>query len=216
MASFKIILGSSSASRKQILSEMGYQFTVMGADIDEKQIRCEKAEDLVMALAHAKADAIGNKIKQNGFEEKASETTLLITADQVVLHGGVIREKPKDADEAREFIKGYSKGHASTVGSVLVTNLNTGVKKGGVDKSEIYFHEIPEDVIDNLIKEGDVMYVAGGLMVEHPLTSPFVQAMVGSLSLSSFVQSMVGTIDSVMGLPKALTEQLINEVLQDQ
>ena len=28
------------------------------------------------------------------------------------------------------------------------------------------------------IKEGDVLYVAGGLMVEHPLTSPFVEAMV--------------------------------------
>lgn len=28
------------------------------------------------------------------------------------------------------------------------------------------------------IEEGDVLYVAGGLMVEHPLTSPFVEAIV--------------------------------------
>ncbi|KAJ3703493.1 hypothetical protein LUZ61_007198 [Rhynchospora tenuis] len=216
MASFKIILGSSSASRKQILSEMGYQFTVMGADIDEKLIRKEKAEDLVMALAEAKADAIIAKLKENGFEEGNSEPTILITADQVVLHGGEIREKPRDADEARQFIKGYSKGHASTVGSVMVTNLKTGVRKGDWEKAEIYFHEIPEEVIDDLIKEGDVLYVAGGLMVEHPLTSPFVEAMVSSHPLSSFVQTMVGTIDSVMGLPKALTERLIKEAIQDQ
>ncbi|XP_042517053.1 dTTP/UTP pyrophosphatase-like [Macadamia integrifolia] len=51
---FKIILGSSSLSRREILAEMGYKFTVMPADIDEKSIRKEKPEELVMALAEAK------------------------------------------------------------------------------------------------------------------------------------------------------------------
>ncbi|XP_039128287.1 7-methyl-GTP pyrophosphatase-like isoform X2 [Dioscorea cayenensis subsp. rotundata] len=184
--SFKIILGSSSSSRKQILAEMGYDFTVKTADIDEKEIRKDKPEELVVALAHAKADAIISRLQISEFREVDAEPTLLITADQVVVHGGMIREKPADADEAREFIKGYSAGHASTVGSVLVTNLKTGIRKDGWDKAEI--------------KEGDVLYVAGGLMVEHPLTSPFVEA-------------VVGTIDSVMGLPKALTEKLIQEAL---
>ncbi|KAJ0967755.1 hypothetical protein J5N97_024672 [Dioscorea zingiberensis] len=200
-ASFKIILGSSSSTRKQILAEMGYDFTIMTADIDEKEIRSENPEELVVALAQAKADAIISRLQIGDFREKDAEPTLLITADQVVVHGGVIREKPSDADEAREFIKGYSAGYASTVGSVLVTNLKTGIAKGGWDKAEIYFHKIPEEVIENLIKEGDVLYVAGGLMVEHPLTSPFVAA-------------VVGTIDSVMGLPKALTEELIQEALE--
>nr|CAD1837332.1 unnamed protein product [Ananas comosus var. bracteatus] len=190
---FKIILGSSSASRRQILSEMGYDFTIMSADIDEKEIRREKAEDLVMVLAKAKADAIISRLRSNGFNQGGSEPTLLITADQ---------RKTSSAEEAREFIKGYSGGHASTVGSVLVTNLKTGIQKGGLDIAEIYFHKIPDEVIENLIKEGSVLYVAGGLMVEHPLTSPFVEA-------------IVGTIDSVMGLPKALTEKLIREALEE-
>ncbi|KAG4387516.1 hypothetical protein AAZX31_11G237600 [Glycine max] len=51
---FKIILGSSSKARREILAEMGYEFTVMTADIDEKGIRREKPEDLVMALVEAK------------------------------------------------------------------------------------------------------------------------------------------------------------------
>ncbi|XP_065016918.1 uncharacterized protein LOC135643635 isoform X1 [Musa acuminata AAA Group] len=146
-------------------------------------------------------DAIISKLRSSGFKEEDAEPTLLITADQVVVHGGMIREKPSSTEEAREFIKGYSAGHASTVGSVLVTNLKTGVRKGGCDKAEIYFHKIPDEVIDSLIEEGDVLYVAGGLMVEHPLTSPFVEA-------------IVGTIDGVMGLPKALTQRLIHEALQ--
>ncbi|KAJ4964501.1 hypothetical protein NE237_024440 [Protea cynaroides] len=197
--SFKIILGSSSLPRQKILAEMGYEFTVMTADIDEKSIRKEKPEELVMALAEAKAEAITSRLQTSEYEKDA-EATLLITADQVVVHEGKIREKPSSKEEARQFIKDYSGGHAATIGSVLVTNLKTGTRKGGWDKAEIYFHEIPEEVMENLIKEGIVLKVAGGLVVEHPLIVPFVEA-------------VVGTTDSVMGLPKALTEKLIQEAL---
>ncbi|KAL7124392.1 hypothetical protein ABFS83_14G045600 [Erythranthe nasuta] len=221
---FKIILGSSSIARKQILSDMGFQFTTMYADIDEKAIRKEKPEDLVMALAEAKADAIVGKLqniknqetdgkstlviaadtvekvepKLHGSED--AEPTLLITCDQVVVYEGAIREKPSDKEEARQFLKDYSGGHAATVSSVLVTNLNTGLKKGEWDKVEIHFHDIPEEIIENLIEEGIVLNVAGGLIIEHPLVLPYVKQVVG------------GT-DSVMGLPKALTRRLMNEVL---
>ncbi|XP_058080435.1 uncharacterized protein LOC131228579 isoform X2 [Magnolia sinica] len=197
--SFKLILGSSSMSRRHILAEMGYEFTIMTADIDEKGIRRENPEELVMVLAEAKADAIISKVQTIDYKNNA-EATLLITADQVVVYEGIIREKPCSKEEARQFIKGYSGGHASTVGSVLVTNLKTGTRKGAVDKAEVYFHDIPDEVIENLIEEGVVLNVAGGLLLEHPLTSPFVEA-------------VVGTADSVMGLPKALTEKLIQEAL---
>ncbi|CAN1173148.1 7-methyl-GTP pyrophosphatase [Linum perenne] len=171
--SFKIILGSASMARRRILTEMGYEFTLMTADIDEKSIRKDKPEELVMALAEAK----------------------------VVVYKGIVREKPTSPEEAREFIKGYSGGHAGVVGSVLVTNLATGSKKGGWESAEVYFHEIPKEVIDSLIEERITFKVAGGLTLEHPLTMPFVEA-------------VVGNIDAVSGLPVELTKQLIAEVLQ--
>uniref|UniRef100_A0A2K1XYH7 Maf-like protein n=1 Tax=Populus trichocarpa TaxID=3694 RepID=A0A2K1XYH7_POPTR len=170
--SFKLILGSASFSRRKILEEMGYEFTISTADIDEKSIREEKPEDLVMTLAEAK----------------------------VVVYEGAIREKPASKEEAWEFIKGYSGGHAATVGSVLVTNLKTGFRKGEWDRVEIYFHEIPDEVIEKLIEEGIVLRVAGGLIIEHPLLLPYIK-------------EVVGTTDSVMGLPKALTKKLIEEAL---
>ncbi|RZC44575.1 hypothetical protein C5167_037523 [Papaver somniferum] len=225
---FKIILGSSSKSRKDILTEMGYDFTIMTADIDEKEIRMEKPEDLVMALAEAKAngiitriqttdcseknaepallitadtaDAILSRLQTDVNKEEDAESTLLITADQVVVYEGVIREKPSSKEEARQFIKGYSGGRAATVGSVLVTNLTTGTRRGEWDRVEIYFREIPDEVIEKLVDEGVVLYVAGGLIIEHPLILPFIE-------------KVEGTTDSVMGLPKALTEKLIHEVL---
>ncbi|KAF5950895.1 hypothetical protein HYC85_012888, partial [Camellia sinensis] len=127
---------------------------------------------------------------------------------EVVVYEGAIREKPSSKEEARQFIKGYSGGHAATVSSVLVMNLKTGFIKGEWDKVEIqftythyiYFHDILDQVIDNLIEEGFVLNVTGGLIIEHPLILPYVK-------------QVVGTTDSVMGLPKALIERLIKEAL---
>ncbi|KAI8542461.1 hypothetical protein RHMOL_Rhmol08G0139600 [Rhododendron molle] len=199
-SSFKIILGSSSMARRQILAEMGHKFEIVTADIDEKSIRREKPEELVMALAEAKADAIISKLKITSHVEDDAYSTLLITADTVVVYEGVIREKPSSKEEARQFIKDYSGGHVTVVGSVLVTNLVTGTRKGEWDRAEVYFHDIPDEVIDSLVEEGVMLNVAGGLMLEHPLTLPFVD-------------TVVGTVDCVMGLPKTLTEKLIQEAL---
>ncbi|XP_011099609.1 maf-like protein DDB_G0281937 [Sesamum indicum] len=197
---FEIILGSSSMARREILDEMGYEFTIMTADIDEKSIRKEKPEDLVMALAEAKADAIVTRLQSSYQLEEISRPTLLITADTVVVYQGTIREKPSSEEEARQFIRDYSGGSAQVVGSVLVTNLVTGSRKGGWESAEVYFLDIPDEVIDSLIEEGIIFNVAGGLMLEHPLTWPLVD-------------TVIGTADCVMGLSKTLTEKLIQEAL---
>ncbi|KAG8497567.1 hypothetical protein CXB51_008876 [Gossypium anomalum] len=194
-SSFKIILGSSSMARQRILAEMGYEFTIMTADIDEKSIRKEKPEDLVTALAEAKANAIMARLQHTDLLENVACPTLLITADTnagytgilVVVYKGTIREKPCNEDEAREFIKGYSGGHAAVVGSVLVTNLNSGASKGGWESAEVYFHDIPNEVIDSLIDEEIPFKVAGGLMLEHPLTLPFVDAVVSFVFFRCFI-----------------------------
>ncbi|KAJ4878293.1 Maf-like protein [Raphanus sativus] len=193
---FKVVLGSSSIARRSILTDMGYQFTLMSADIDEKSIRKQNPEELVLALAEAKAEAIMQRIP----DDDDIKETLLVTCDQVVVYENAVREKPSSVEEAREYIRGYSKGHTATVSSVVVTNTKTGFRKGGVDRVEIYFNEISEEIISKLIEEGTVLKVAGALLIEHPLISPCVK-------------EMVGTIDSVMGLPKKLTEKLLKEAM---
>ncbi|XP_038905430.1 7-methyl-GTP pyrophosphatase isoform X1 [Benincasa hispida] len=222
-SSFKIILGSSSVARRKILSEMGYEFTIMSADIDEKAIRKERPEELVVALAEAKADAIISNLQKIHTHEKEAEPTiliaadtaeailgrlsiddfmkdaeptLLITSDQVVIYEGVIREKPASKEEARQFMKDFSGGHAATLGSVFVTNLKTGFRKGEWDRVEIFFDEIPDEVIDKLVEEGSVLNVAGGLIIEHPLILPHVKEVVSFLS--SFLLTMISSFYSYM------------------
>ncbi|XP_009103514.1 7-methyl-GTP pyrophosphatase isoform X1 [Brassica rapa] len=175
---FKLILGSQSMARKKILGEMGYDFTIVTADIDEKAIRRDNPQDLVVALAQAKADEIISKLGGQSQFAQDPLPTLLITADTVVVYKGVIREKPTSKEEARQFIKGYSGSHGGVVGSVIISNLKTGVQRAGWDKAEVYFREIPAKVIDDLIDDSITFKVAGGLTLEHPLISPFIDTVV--------------------------------------
>ncbi|CAD6214341.1 unnamed protein product [Miscanthus lutarioriparius] len=199
---FKIVLGSSSPARREILADMGYEFTVMSADIDEKAIRREEPEQLVKALAEAKAEAIKQKLQGDSAPD-SDQPALLITSDQVMVSKGMIRERPRSAQEAREFIKGYSDDRAFAVNFVLVTNLSTGATKGGWDIPEIKFQHIPDEFIDRVVNQGDMTCVAGGLKLTHPSVQPFIK-------------ELVGTVDSVRGLPRELTEKLIRESLQEE
>ncbi len=104
--------------------------------------------------------------------------------------------------QARSFIKGYSGSFSSTVGSVLVTNLCNGKVFSAVDTAKIQFDTIPDNVIEQLIIEGEVFRCAGGLMIEHPLVAPLIT-------------SIEGTRDSVMGLSKELVLKGLLAVAKD-
>ncbi|MFH1181320.1 MAG: Maf family nucleotide pyrophosphatase [bacterium] len=188
----KIILGSASKWRKQILERMGYEFEVIVADIDEKAIRFTDPEQLVLALANAKAAALLPKIK---------EEAILITSDQVDVCNGEIREKPKDAEQAREFLQSYNKYPAEAITAVVAINTASQKKREGVDIARVWFRPIPENKIDQLIADSLLFSCAGGFCVLHPL-------------FKDCIEKIEGDIDSVAGLPKELTRRLLTEVFE--
>jgi septum formation protein len=186
-----IILGSQSQGRRELLAAIGYEFTVMPAHIDERAIRADDPGALTLALAHAKADALLPQIH---------EPALLITSDQVVVWQGTIREKPQHTEEARAFLRGYAEGPAETVTAVVVTHTATGVRRQGIDRATVWFRPIPEAVIDRVIAHGEVFAYAGGFSITDPL-------------LSAYIERVDGTAESVIGLPTALTGQLLRAAM---
>lgn len=186
----KIVLGSKSVSRQTVLKGAGYEFEVMTADIDEKAIRLTDPEKLVLAIANAKADAILPKVTEPAF---------LITADQVTVCDGEIREKPESADQAREYIRSYSKHPMETVSSVVVINTDNGKRAEGIDIAKVYFNPIPEEAIDEALKIGRIMHCSGAMRCEEP-------------PLNNYVKSFEGTKDSTSGMPLELLKKLIAEV----
>ncbi|CAM9806041.1 unnamed protein product [Ectocarpus sp. 6 AP-2014] len=198
----QIILGSKSFTRKMIIEEMGFVPIVRSADINEAAIGDRTADpaDLVLQLGLAKAEALLPALKAEADRGELS-TSWLLTGDQVVVHDGRILEKPADEDEVRRNIASYARSPCRTVGSAVLTDISTGQQFSGVDTAEIFFKEVPESVVTKLCGEGTVLQCAGGLMVEHPLVEPFIARIDGSM-------------DSVMGLSKALVLELLEKHTQ--
>jgi len=186
----KFILGSKSPGRRQILTKMGYEFTVLDPNIDEKSIRNNAPEKLVVALACAKAMALLPKI---------NEAAILITSDQVVSCNGKILEKPKDQNEAREFLHMYMQYPAETITAVTVTNTLNKKQASGVDIAKIWFHLIPENMIEKIANQEYVVTCAGGFSLDD-------------LLLKKYIANIEGALDSITGLPIELTKKLILKV----
>ena len=191
MLQMKLILGSKSKGRQGVLSDMGLEFEVMHPDLDEKEIRFDDPCTLTLALAHAKADALLPRIL---------EPALLLTFDQVVHCNNVILEKPENAEQARTFLRGYAQYPAKTVTAVVAVNTVTKERLNGVDLATVWFRIIPDHVIADIVDSGEPFSQAGGFSVRNP-------------QLQSYINRIEGEIESVIGLPRQLTESLIARLL---
>ena len=187
-----MILGSASKWRRQILKKEGYHFSTMSPDIDEKSIRYEDPSQLVLAIAHAKADALLPRI---------SEPATLITSDQVVFCHGEVFEKPSSEVEVRKFLSSYQKHQAATVTAIVVTDTITRKREEGVDMVNVDFSPIPKNVIDHMINEGEIFHCAGGFQIEDEFGE-----------LNPYIKKIDGAIDSVKGLPMILLKELLNKM----
>jgi septum formation protein len=192
----ELVLGSSSKYRKQILTKRGYNLRQLSPSIDEKQVGIEyrdrnDAHNLTLTIAEAKAIALKDQCPNS----------IIIASDQVIVVDGIIREKPKDKEQARQFLKSYGKHPAECVNAICLLNTVNGKMVKGVETSRQYFLAIPEDYMDVLIENTELMHCAGGFMVDHELFRPFVGERDGDES-------------SIIGLSLSLFERLLKELAQ--
>lgn len=187
---------------------MGINFHIVVRPIDEKSLgerESGKPEALVLHLAEAKMDHLVNEILagrcDNDLPDSSRKEWIVLTGDQVVTCNGAILEKPESGEEAKSFVSMYPRHPPSTVGSVVLMHLPSGIKVSGVDKATIHFKNIPnEGLVDKLLEEdAPVLSCAGGLMIEHEL-------------VKSYIERIDGTEDSVMGLSKNLVLKLLEEL----
>ena len=187
----KIILGSQSRFRAQALREAGIEVDeCISPGIDEKAIRCDDPEKLVLALAKAKAEAIVDKI---------DGPAILITADQVVVCNGEMREKPQSREEATRFLASYVDHPAEIINGIMVTNTATGAMASGIDIASVQYNKSLLDETEMIVDNSFAMESAGGLVLENPL-------------MKKHEVQRERTVDSFFGMPIDLVKRLIEEV----
>lgn len=185
----KLILGSSSKFRRMVMDEFGVPYEVVSPDIDEKAIRSTDPDELVLAIANAKADAVAAHI---------SEPALIIASDQVVVWNGEIREKPISLEQAKDFLRSYSEHPAIMLNCLVVLNSETGKRVQSVEAMHVWYLPIPEDVIELLADHEHTFLSAGALRFENPL-------------MKKYMIHTDGSLDHALGLPKKILQKLLKE-----
>jgi septum formation protein len=169
-----VVLGSGSPRRRELLEQLGLEFSVTSPDIDETPHTAEQPVEYVRRLAIAKSHAV-----------HATADALVITADTTVDLGGEILGKPIDENDAAAMLRKLSgrthrvhTGVALRQGDALVADVVT---------SLVTFVPLTPAAIEWYIGTGEPIDKAGAYAVQGA----------GGV----FVQRVRGSVSNVVGLP---------------
>ena len=185
----KMILASRSPRRKKILTEMGYEFESIVADVDENIIQDESPEEHVMRLSAAKAEKVAIDYPDD----------LVIGADTAVVLDGVIMGKPESEDDAFEMLRKLSGKTHTVFTGITVMISNEDIKKTDHDRTNVIFNRLKDDEIREYVESGEPLDKAGSYGIQ---------------GMGSFlVKKYDGELDTVIGLPSKKLEKMREEVL---
>jgi septum formation protein len=129
--------------------------------IDEKAIRTSDPKLLPALIAKAKAEAIFERLKAD-YGADSTKSFILLTADQIVLYKGEVREKPETREEAHSFLSSYSDDSVSTISAVVATHFPSGRQAHEVEVATVYWNKISAEVVHRVVDRNEVFTSAGG------------------------------------------------------
>ncbi len=174
---FKLVLGSKSPRRKQLLEDIGLKFDLRTIEVDEQYPSELQGADVALFLAELKAKAfVGN----------LADDELLITSDTIVCLDDVVLGKPKDAQAAFDTLSRLSgRSHEVITG---VSFLYQGKLHSFYESTEVHFRNLSADEINHYIAHHHPFDKAG---------SYGIQDWIGKIGVSY----IKGSYYNVVGLP---------------
>jgi septum formation protein len=182
----RIILGSNSPRRQELMTKLGLNFEVLVREVDETFPAQFRREDIAMFLARKKALAYKADVADGG---------IVITADTIVALDELIIGKPTDKNDAIRILKLMSGRKHSVI---------TGVCIMSAKKSESFF--VKTEVSMKMLRDNEIEYY---LETENPMDkagSYGIQDWIGMVG----IEYILGSYYNVVGLPtKELYENLL-------
>lgn len=155
-AGLRLVLGSTSAYRRQLLERLGIPFTVAASAVDEDPLPGESALDLVNRLARAKAEAVARRHTHS----------LVIGSDQLAVCGRDVLGKPGSGERAIAQLKSLSGQRVVFHTAVHVIHSDTGSNESHVDLTTVHFRQLDDDEIKRYVARDKPFDCAGGFKVE--------------------------------------------------
>lgn len=175
---YHIILASNSPRRRELLRGLDINFEVkVLPDVAENYPAGMAAEDIPQYVSAEKASA---------YKDMLADMQLLITADTMVILGGMALGKPKDDEDARRMLRMLSgRTHKVVTGVTLTT---TGFQKSFSVSTDVSFKQLADKEIDYYVGKYHPLDKAGAYGI---------QEWIGYVG----VTGINGSYFNVMGLP---------------
>ena len=185
---YKVILASKSPRRKQLLGNLGIEFTVVPKNVNEIFPAEMNAAETALYLSELKAEAFS--------ESEFNNNTLLITADTIVSLNGKILGKPSGLSEAREIIEELSGKDHEVITGVCIKSKNK--FRSFTVKTKVHFKKLNSEEINFYVDNFKPVDKAGAYGI---------QEWIGYIG----IDKIEGSFYNVMGLP---TQKLYEELLK--
>lgn len=185
----QIILASASPRRRELLAQIGLDFTVLPASGEEKLTK-QIPSEIVEELSSQKAEAVAEQISDG----------IIIGADTVVCQNGEIMGKPKDeADALRMLRQLQGEMHSVFTGVTLIVKENGSVisKQTFSQETRVYLYAMTDEEIQDYIATGEPMDKAGAYGIQG--------------RFAAYVEGIEGDYNNVVGLPVSAVWQEIKE-----
>lgn len=187
-AAMKLILASGSPRRRTIMAELGYDFDVIPANVNEDIMFEESPKEHVLRLSRIKAESVAVGHRDD----------LVIGADTIVVLDSKILGKPESEKQANEMLEMLSgKTHMVFTGLTLIHNKEN-YSKSDFDFTEVIFNDLSKAEIREYISTGEPLDKAGSYGIQ---------------GMGSFlVNNYRGELDTVIGFPSKLFKKMYQEV----
>ena len=183
-----IFLASASPRRAELLAQIGIQFEVTPAHIDETAQPGEVIEDLVQRLCREKAVAVRAKLD----EMKSGD--LVLAADTLIGLDGEIIGKPESREHCAQILARLSGREHQAYSAVALVN-HDGRVNSKVSLNRIKFRSV---------KAHEIRYYC---QTDEPMDKAGAYAIQGLAAI--FIEQLSGSYSSVMGLPLFETAELL-------
>jgi septum formation protein len=176
---YKIILGSASTRRRQLLEEMGINFSTKITLEQEDFPKNLKGKEIAEFLARKKSNFILKDLAGN---------YLLITADTIVIQNDKILDKPKDKEDAVKILQNLSGSKHKVISGVCIKS----------QSKEVTFSSVSE-VSFNDLSEKEIIYYIDNFKPFDKAGSYGIQEWIGYIG----IKKVNGSYNNVVGLPTA-------------
>lgn len=152
----KIILASTSARRKEIMSLLRLPYEAVASDYEEDMTLDLPPQELVQHLAFGKAEAVVKKFND----------ALVIGGDTIVVLDNHRLGKPHTPERAREMLQLLcGKTHQVMTGHAII-DTKTGKSKTAVSITDVTFKAYTQKEIDDYVKTGEPIDRAGAYAIQ--------------------------------------------------